>query len=107
MYRLILKNQPDFSAGRSNMDKATLLVVSRTYQSMSRHGSVESLLIGNLSTLALKFGDVFHSGCLAEGFFMRVDLGEQRFQVLAAELLSVTATGDLRYHMKTPCDVAT
>ncbi len=39
-----------------------------------------------LSTLAHKFGDVFHSGRLAEGFLMRVDLGEQCFQVLAGEL---------------------
>ena len=39
------------------------------------------------STLALKFGDVFHSDCLAEGFLMRVDLGNQYFQVVSASYI--------------------
>ena len=60
---------------------------------MSRQRLQCGLPLCCLSTLAHKFGDVFHSGCLAEGLLMRVDLGEQGLQVLAGELPLEWASG--------------
>jgi hypothetical protein len=45
------------------------------------------------STLDRKFGDVFQSGCLAEDLLMRMDLDEERSQVVATEFPLKRASG--------------
>src|SRR5258706_604665 len=64
----------------------------RSTKALWNLNSVAGLKIAD-SLVLWPISSVTYSGCLAEGFLMRVDLGEQCFQVLAAELPLERASG--------------